>query len=67
MTSQTATLPTTKFKTNAPIPANHRLTRKNVVPEGIIRIRAYQKWEAAGKPNGQSLRFWLEAERELLN
>jgi hypothetical protein len=27
---------------------------------------AREKWEAAGRPNGDSSRFWLEAERELL-
>ena len=31
-----------------------------------IRLRAYVKWEAAGKPDGDSSRFWLEAEEELL-
>jgi hypothetical protein len=30
-----------------------------------IRLRAYQKWEAAGKPDGDDARFWLEAEQEL--
>jgi DUF2934 family protein len=35
------------------------------VSEEAIRLRAHKKWEAAGKPNGDSLRFWLEAEREL--
>ncbi len=30
-----------------------------------IRARAYQKWEAAGRPDGDSLIFWLEAEQEL--
>jgi hypothetical protein len=30
-----------------------------------IGERAYQKWEAAGKPNGKDLNFWLEAQREL--
>ncbi len=34
--------------------------------EELVRLRAYQKWEVAGKPAGQDLRFWLEAERELL-
>ncbi len=28
--------------------------------------RARQRWEAAGKPPGDSSRFWLEAEQELL-
>jgi len=30
-----------------------------------IRLCAYRKWEAAGKPGGNSVNFWLEAEREL--
>jgi hypothetical protein len=30
-----------------------------------IRVRAYQKWEAAGKPKGIDMQFWLQAEREL--
>ena len=32
-----------------------------------IRLCAYQKWEAAGKPADDGLRFWLEAERQLSN
>jgi Protein of unknown function (DUF2934) len=31
-----------------------------------IRIRAYQRWEAAGKPCSDGINFWLEAEKELL-
>ena len=30
-----------------------------------IRQMAYRKWEAAGKPHGDDLRFWLQAEREV--
>ena len=30
-----------------------------------IRLCAYQKWEAAGKPTGDGVQFWLEAEQEL--
>jgi hypothetical protein len=36
------------------------------VSEQVIRLRAFQKWEAAGKPGGDSVKFWLEAEREVL-
>lgn len=36
-----------------------------VSPEEI-RLRAYLKWEAAGRPGGDGLSFWVEAERELL-
>jgi hypothetical protein len=34
--------------------------------EETIRVRAYQKWESAGKPGGDGVKFWLEAEREAL-
>jgi hypothetical protein len=30
-----------------------------------IGEKAYQKWEAAGRPLGKDLKFWLEAQREL--
>jgi len=35
------------------------------VSEEAIRLCAYRKWETAGKPVGNSVNFWLEAEREL--
>ena len=31
-----------------------------------IRRRAYEKWERAGKPAGDGVQFWLEAEQELM-
>jgi Protein of unknown function (DUF2934) len=31
-----------------------------------IRLCAFQKWEAAGKPSGDGVPFWLEAEQELV-
>jgi hypothetical protein len=37
------------------------------VSEAAIRLCAYLKWEAAGKPSGDAVPFWLEAERELGN
>lgn len=30
-----------------------------------IRMCAYRKWEAAGRPSGDGVRFWLDAEKEL--
>ncbi|HEX4612108.1 MAG TPA: DUF2934 domain-containing protein [Urbifossiella sp.] len=30
-----------------------------------IRTRAYQLWEAAGRPEGDGAEFWHRAEREL--
>jgi hypothetical protein len=31
-----------------------------------IQLRAYLKWEAAGRPAGDGVNFWLEAEQALL-
>jgi Protein of unknown function (DUF2934) len=39
--------------------------RPGVTPEDI-QVRAYLKWEAAGKPEIDGAAFWLEAERELV-
>jgi hypothetical protein len=36
-----------------------------VVSHQEIGEKAYQKWEAAGKPAGKDLKFWLEAQQEL--
>jgi hypothetical protein len=30
-----------------------------------ISLRAYLKWEAAGRPEGDGVDFWLEAEADL--
>jgi hypothetical protein len=34
--------------------------------DAAVRLRAYEKWEETGKPDGDGVGFWLEAERELL-
>lgn len=33
--------------------------------EEAIRVRAYQLWERAGRPQGDGISFWMEAEAEL--
>ena len=30
-----------------------------------VRARAYELWEAAGRPPDRDLEFWLEAERQI--
>ena len=35
------------------------------VSEEKLRLLAYLKWEAAGKPAGDGGCYWLDAEREL--
>jgi hypothetical protein len=43
----------------APTPSN------GTISEETIRSHAYRKWEAAGRPDGDGLQFWLDAEKEL--
>ena len=49
----------------APVKAAIPVARAVRPQEDEIRRRAYQKWEAAGRPGGDGVVFWLEAEREL--
>jgi len=32
-----------------------------------VRLCAYQKWEKAGKPTGDGIQFWLDAELEVVH
>jgi hypothetical protein len=36
-----------------------------LVSDEAIRLCAYRKWESAGKPTGNDVQFWLEAEQDL--
>jgi Protein of unknown function (DUF2934) len=40
--------------------------KASLVSTEDIRLCAYRKWESAGKPTGDAIRFWLEAEVELV-
>jgi hypothetical protein len=57
---------TTKPKPAVRPEPNAQPQLRKSVSEETIRIRARQKWEAAGKPDGDDLRFWLAAEQEIL-
>ena len=35
--------------------------------EQRVRQRAYELWLSAGKPDGSHLRFWKEAEEQILS
>ena len=37
-----------------------------LVSAAAIRLYAFRKWEIAGKPTGDGVQFWLEAEQELV-
>ncbi len=36
-----------------------------LISDENTRLCAYRKWESAGKPTGDGVQFWLEAEQEL--
>lgn len=36
-----------------------------VITHGQIAARAFELWEAEGRPDGRDLSFWYEAERQL--
>jgi hypothetical protein len=55
--------PTTSTK--AALPSSYNDHHGKSVSDEDIRLCAYQKWEAAGKPTGDGVQFWLEAEQEL--
>ena len=48
----------------APVETNHPARS---VSADDIRLCAYRKWERAGKPAGDGVQFWLEAEQELMH
>ncbi len=52
--------------TQAVIAASDKGHQGGLVAEEDIRLCAYRKWEAAGKPSGVGIQFWLEAEQELV-
>jgi len=47
------------------VAAGNKSAATQVVSVEDIRLCAYRKWESAGRPTGDGLRFWLEAEQEL--
>jgi hypothetical protein len=46
---------------------NEQVQKGKGKSQALVRVRAYQKWEAAGKPKGNGVNFWLEAEQQLLH
>jgi hypothetical protein len=56
-------VPTNRVMNNAFVAAP-RAPRQQASEEEI-RLCAYRKWESAGRPPGDGVQFWLEAEAEL--
>ncbi len=46
--------------------AEERKMHNGVTLKEATRVRAYQLWEAAGRPASDGVSFWLEAEKELV-
>jgi hypothetical protein len=46
-------------------PGKPRTRQRSALPQEEIAVRAYYIWESRGRPWGQSLEHWLEAERQL--
>ena len=45
----------------------HQIRTSKPASDPAIWRRAFQQWEAAGNPAGDGVRFWWEAEREMLD
>ncbi len=58
-----STGPTTATQTASSADKDHNA---QLVSVEDIRLCAYRKWESAGKPTGNGIQFWLEAEQELV-
>jgi hypothetical protein len=48
-------------------PANSNGAIGSTTPvEEAVRVGAYYRWDAAGRPGGDGVHFWLEAEQEIM-
>jgi len=56
---------TTATATQPTVASGDKICNGQLVCAEDIRLRAYRKWESAGKPTGDGIRFWLDAEQEL--
>ncbi len=45
--------------------SNGKAGTLEAISEQQIRLRAYRKWESAGRPNCDGVEFWLAAQHEL--
>ena len=55
--------PTTN--TTPGVAAGDKASSLRPVTADDVRLCAYRKWERAGKPPGDGVQFWLEAEQEV--
>ncbi len=43
----------------------HKIQTDSELSRETVAQRAYQLWEAAGRPTGQDVEHWLQAEKEI--
>jgi hypothetical protein len=65
-TRKTGTAPQSESKMQPALPTGHKGRKDLLISAEDIRLCAYRKWESAGKPSGDGVQFWLEAEHELI-
>jgi hypothetical protein len=58
--------PTVPARAAQPAAAHETSHHARSVCADDIRRRAYEKWERAGKPPGDGVQFWLEAEQDMM-
>jgi hypothetical protein len=61
----TASMPAEPVTTVAGIAIPDKDGQDGKLSDETVRVNAYYKWEHAGKPIEDGIRFWLEAENEL--
>jgi hypothetical protein len=61
----TPTRPAAGRMTLAASPSAANGNKTKTISDEEIRLCAYQKWERAGRPVGDGVKFWLEAKQEL--
>jgi DUF2934 family protein len=66
-TKPDSTTPTSQAKPVVASEAAYQIHSGQPISETAIRLCAYRMWETAGKPEGDGVPFWLEAERALGN
>ena len=47
------------------VTAGDKASNSRPVTADDVRLCAYRKWDSAGKPPGDGVQFWLEAEQEV--
>lgn len=57
--------PATKAKVATVTAEPEELPTTAPISQEDVQVRAYLKWEAAGKLDGNDVDYWLEAEQEL--